>query len=884
MSWIGEMWRRVAMLMRRDKFEAELREEMRAHREMKERELREEGMSAEEARYRASREFGNTAWLQEESRGRWGWDWLEDLAQDFAYGARGLRKSPGFTATAVITLILGIGATTAIFSVVNGVLLRPLRYAEPGQLVRIEEKHRGWDSVAFSHATYRDLVTRKYQALTAIAGYRPFSFNVTGGAEPEQVDGALVSANIFSVLGVAPELGRGFTEEEQRNGADHVVVLSYGLWQRRFGGDPEIIGKTIRVSDTPREIVGVMPARFEFPDKTQWLPGAGVAGLWVPLAINGPFADNRKSHLVKAIGRLAPGASLAAAQGELDGLAQGINEQYPGVDPGLGIGAWNLQRRMTEKVRPALLVLLGAVGLMVLAACANVANLVLMRNTGRSREFAVRVALGAGRGRLLRQCFVESLLLGVGGGVGGILLASWSMKLIAAFGPQDIPRLNEARIDGQVLAFAMGLSLLTAAIFGAAPAAGASGADPNESLKEGAKGTTSAKGNRLRGTLVVAEMALALMLLAGGGLLINSFVRLAHVSPGFDESHLLTMSVFLSPEKYAERQNAIAPFLESVEERTRALPGVVSVGVVNSLPIKGGVNTDFEIVGRPRVGSESFDADVRIATDSYFATMRIPLLRGRSFNAFDTESSAKVMVISQAMAQKYWPNEDPIGKRVTMLNWGPPLTGEIVGIVGDVKDALDYPATSFFYWPERQFPSVFAALVVRTTGDPMDMAASVKAAVWSVDPNQPVSAVQSMEQVLANSVGRLRMQTVLLGVFAGLALLMAMVGIYGVMAYSVSGRAREIGIRMALGASGSAVRRLILGEGLFWTTIGTGLGLAGAVALAGVLSSLLFGVSPRDPWTLLCATLLLVGVAMMACYLPARRAMQVDPMKTLRAE
>jgi putative ABC transport system permease protein len=883
MSWIGETWRRAGMLVRGEKFARELDEEMRAHREMKDLELRQAGISEEEARHRTAREFGNATWLQEESRGRWGWNWIEDLVKDFAYGARGLRKSPGFTATAVITLILGIGATTAIFSVVNTVLLQPLRYSEPGQLVRIEEKHQGWDTVGISHATYIDVAKGQYRTLGAVAGYRPFSFNVTGDGEPEQVNGAFVSANLFSTLGVMPELGRGFTVDEQREGANHVVVLSYALWQRRFGGDAKVIGKTMRVSDTAHEIVGVMPARFTFPDQTSWLPGSGVMGLWTPLMIEGESAKNRRSHIVRSIGRLAPGASLAAAQAELERVAQRINEENPGVDPGMGIGAWNLKQRMTARVQPALLVLLGAVGLMVLAACANVANLVLMRNTGRAREFAVRAALGAGRARLLRQSFVESTLLGLAGGAGGVLLAEWSVRLIAALGPQDVPRLSEVRVDGAVLAFAMGLSMATAMIFGAVPAAQACWADPNQSLKEGAKGTASAKGARLRGALVVAEVALTLMLLTGGGLLVNSFARLSQVAPGFDEKHVLTMSLFLSPAKYGGRDAEIAPFLESVVERARAVPGVVSAGIVNSLPVKGGVGTDFVIVGRPK-GKEDLDADVRIADENYLQTMRIPLLRGRWFKRFDTERSKKVLVISQAMAQKYWPNENPIGAQVTMLDWGPPLTGEIVGVVGDIKDALDQPASSFFYWPERQFPSIFASLVVRTAGEPTGVAGAVKAAIWSIDANQSVAAVQTMEQVLADSVSRRKMQTALLGVFAALALLMAMVGIYGVMAYSVSARGREIGIRMALGADVGAVRNLVLGEGMRWTATGVALGLAGAVGLAGVLSSLLYGVSPRDPGTLIGVTLLLVAVAMLACYVPARRAMNVDPMKTLRTE
>jgi putative ABC transport system permease protein len=538
---------------------------------------------------------------------------------------------------------------------------------------------------------------------------------------------------------------------------------------------------------------------------------------------------------------------------------------------------------MTAHVQPALLVLLGAVALMVLAACANVANLVLIRNTNRAREFAVRAALGASRGRLLRQNLAESMVLGLAGGIGGVLLALWAVKLIATFGPQDVPRLSEVQLDGYVLAFAICLSLATAALFGAIPAAQACSTDPNESLKEGAKGTTSSKGTRLRSALVVAEVSLALMLLAGGGLLANSFVRLSEVSPGFDVGNVLTMSLFLSPAKYNDHAGAIAPFLEEVAKRVRAVPGVISAAIVDSLPVKGGVSTDFEIVGRPKTKAD-LDADVRIADENYLDTMRIPLLRGRWFSRFDTEHSTKVIVISAAMAQKYWPNENPIGAQVTMLDWGPPLTGEIVGVVGDIKDALDQPASSFFYWPERQFPSIFANLVVKTSEDPVSMVSAVKAAVWSVDRNQSVASVQTMEQVLANSLARHRMQTALVGAFASLALLMAIIGIFGVMAYSVSERTREMGIRIALGANARSVRSLVLRQGLWLTCVGSGIGLAGAVALAGALSNQLYGLEPRDPATLASVTLLLGGIAVAACYIPAWRATRVDPVVALRHE
>ena len=880
---IVEWMRRLSTLLRRGKFDRELAEEMRLHRELRERELRARGMDADEASRLSRKQFGNESLWQDRSRTAWGWTGLETLLRDCLYASRSLLKAPTYAATAALTLVLGIGASTAIFSVVNTVLLRPLHYADSSRLLRLEEKHQGWESVAFSYATYLDLARAPLPSIPSVAGYRPFSFNVTGGGEPEQVDGAFISANLFSTLGVYPELGRPFTADEQREGANHVVILSYGLWQGRFGGAPDVLGKTLRVSDAPYEIVGVMPAGFQFPDQTSWLPGSGTMGLWIPMPFDGELTANRRSHLIKSIGRLAPGATLAEARAELDSLARQINQRFPGVDEGMGIGAWNLKQRMTAHVQPALLVLLGAVALMVLAACANVANLVLIRNTSRSREFAVRAALGASRGRLLRQSLVESALLGLAGGAGGVLLAVWSVRLIAALGLQDVPRLSEVRVDGYVLAFAFGLSLSTALLFGAVPALQSCWTDPNDSLKQGAKGSTSSKGTRLRAALVVAEVSLALMLLVGAGLLINSFVRLSQVSPGFDEKNLLTMSLFLSPARYDSRGPEIASFLETVAGRARSVPGVVSATVVNSLPVKGGVNTDFEIVGRPK-GKQDLDADVRIADENYLETMRIPLLRGRWFNRFDTARNKKVIVISAAMARKYWPDENPVGAQVTMLDWGPPLTGEIVGVVGDIRDALDQPASSFFYWPERQFPSIFASLVVRTAGEPSRSAQAVKEAVWSVDPAQSVASVQTMEEILAGSVARRRMQTALVGAFAALALLLAVVGIYGVLAYSVSERTREMGIRMALGANAVSVRNLVLREGSALTSIGLAIGLAGAIALAGVLSTQLYGIAPRDPATLAGITLLLAVVSMAACYLPARRATRVDPVVALRHE
>jgi putative ABC transport system permease protein len=878
LSCIGEIWRRLRMFLRREKFARELDEEMRGRRETQERELIAGGVREEDARYAAARTFGNATVLSESGRDAWGWRWLEDLAQDCLHGVRALRKSPGYAATAVITLVTGIGATTAIFSVVNTVLLRPLPYADPGRLVKVEENHDG--TTNFWHANYLDLRATQPRSLARSEAYRPWTFNVSGGntsggAEPAQEEGAMISVGLFDALGVAPQLGRNFSEEEQHEGADHVAVLSYGLWQRQFGSDPGALGKTIRVSDVPHVIVGVMPPGFAFPQD---------ASIWTPLTIDGELRKNRRAHLLKVIGRLAPGATPAQAQSELKSFVEGVQQQNPGVDPGFQIAVGNLRERITAPVRPALLVLLGAVGLVLLAACANVANLVLMRNTTRVREFAVRAALGAGRGRLLRQCFAEGGVLGMAGAVGGVLLASWCLRLIVAFAPEGVPRIEQVRVDGYVLAFAIAVSLLTALVFGTVPAVDASRTDPNSALKEGAKGSGGTRGARLRGALVVAEIAVALMLLAGSGLLLNSFARLSHVWPGFDQTNLLTASMFLSPTRYGDAQ--VAPFFDRVLERVRAIPGVESAAVVNTLPVNRGAATDFVVEGKPApAAGDEPSADIRVVAGDYFPTMRIPLLRGRWFDAHDTEHSVKVMVINQTMAERHWPGENPIGKRATMMDWGPPLTGEIVGVVGDVKtEGLDAAPGDMIYWPERQFPSIFDNLVVRTDRDPVQIAAALKAVVRSVDPDLPLARIATMQERLAESVKPRRVQTVLLGVFAGLAVVMATVGIYGVMAYSVSERGREIGIRVALGADARDVRRMVMGAGLRWTALGTAIGLAGALALAGVLSTLLYGVTPRDPATFACVTVSLIVVTMAACVFPARRAMRVDLMVALRHE
>ena len=862
-------------LFRRDRRSAELDDEIRAHLEMEENENRAAGMAPQAARDAARRAFGNVMLTQEDSRNMWRFLSLEQLLQDVRFALRMLRKNPGFAAVAVATLALGIGANTAIFSVVNAVLLRPLPYSDPARLVRVKEAHP--DSIVgnFTYGAFGDLLRHPQNALGEIAAYRFWTFNVRGAGEPEQVPGASVSASFFPLFGVPARLGRGFLPDEDQPGKENVVVLSYGLWQRRFGGDKEIIGKTIRVSDVLHLVVGVMPPGFNYPGQSE---------LWTPLVAGGPFKDNRRSHLLRIQARLLPGVTLQQAQSQLAAFAREENELYSDVDPQFGVRLESLKEEIVGPVRPALLVLLGAVGFVVLVACANVANLLLMRNSSRHREFAIRAVLGASPRRLARQFLVESALLGVSGGVAGVLLAAWCLRSIIALSSGDIPRLDQASLDGRVLWFSFGVSLLAALLFGAVPALEAARSAPQESLKETGRGTPGKRSLRLRGFLVVSETALALILLTGAGLLMNSFARLAGVDPGFDEKNLLALNLFLSESRYSQSQ--IAPFLQQVAERIRALPGVVSAGVVSLIPVTLGPDTDFEIEGRPvPVVGEEPDADIRIADPGYLATMKIPLVRGRWFTAQDSATSPKVMVISASLARRYFANENPLGKHITMKDWGPPLKGEIVGVVGDVKsEALDAQDRPMIYWPCTQFPSIFDSVVVRTTSDPLQLAAAVKSTVWAVDPDEPVAQMDSMEHLLAGSVAERKFQMVLLGLFAFLALALAAVGIYGVMGYTVSCRTHEIGIRVALGATRGELLRLVVGEGMTLTFSGIGLGLAGAFGMTRFLSGMLYGVRPGDPATFAAVACVIALVAALACYVPARRAMKVDPMVALRYE
>jgi predicted permease len=802
---------------------------------------------------------------------------MTTLLKDLQFGIRLLIRKPGFTAVAVVTLALGIGANTMIFSVVNAILLNPLPFPDSGRLVRLGESHGNF-SGNFTYASFLDL-GNETGTIENISAARFWSDNLTDGSEPEQVSIMLVSANFFPAFGVHPQLGRTFLAEEDTPGRDKVVVMSHRLWQRRYGGDPSVLGKTIKVGVHERTIIGVMPTGFE----SNFL-FSGQYDLWTPLVPGGQLHDNRRSHLLAVVGRLKPQVTIEQAESELRAVAAGIEERNPGVDdPNLGVTVTGLQERLVAPMRPALLVLLCAVGSVLLIACANVANLLLARSAAREREMAIRLALGASRWRIARQLLTESALIGLAGGAAGLLLAVWGVDSITALAPANLPRINEVRIDGSVLAFTLFTSVLTGIVFGLAPALQLPRLSIHEVVKDGARGSAGARRRWLRHSLVVSEVAIALVLLIGAGLLINSFLRLQRLDRGFDERNVLALNMTLS--RYSKPEQQIG-FLKEVLERAAQAPGVRSVGLTSTLPLRGGPATTFVVEDRPPVpfGDEP-SADIRIVDPNYFRTMGIPLRAGRAFADTDSSNAPKVMIINENLARSYWPEDDPIGKRITMKDWGPPVTAEIVGVVGDVKaGGLDSEVRPMIYWAYPQFPVIFDTIVARIEGDPLSVVGSIKGQIWSVDPSQPIAGVETMEQVLSASLAQRRFNMLLLGIFAALALALAAVGIYGVISYTVSQRTHEIGVRVALGARGSDVLGLVVRQGMTLALVGVALGLAAAAGLTRLMSTLLFGVNPIDAPTFAVVAGVLLAVALAACVIPARRATKVDPMVALRYE
>lgn len=888
MSWLRLIYIRLYGFLRKDRIEREMDEELRFYIHMRTQEnIHQRGMTDDQARRDAERRFGNFEHIKDLCRDVRGGGMLETLWQDVRFGSRMLVKNRAVTFVAVLALALGIGANTAIFSVVNTVLLKPLAYKNADQLVMVWEDATKY---GFPHNTpapanfidWRD----QSQTFEDMAAFADQSFNLTGTGEPERVVGQRVSTSLFPLLGVEPLLGRAFLPEEDNPAGNRVVMLSHGLWQRRFGSDKEIIGKTLNLNADVFTVVGVMPSSFQFPDRED--------ELWVPIAFNSEEASRRGSHYLRVVARIKPGVTLGQAQAEMDTIAANLQQQYPQSNTSVGAVVSPLQEEMVGDVRPALLVLLGAVGFVLLIACANVANLLLARAAARQKETAIRSALGAGRLRLVRQFLTESILLaGLGGGV-GLLLAIWGIDLIVKFIPDDISRAKDAGFNMTVLGFTLLVSLITGVVFGLAPALQTSRTNLNECLKEGGRDSAAgSRGNRVRKLLVVAEIALASVLLIGAGLMINSFMRLRSVDAGFQPDKLLTMRIILTPSKYPDQPKRAAFFTELLR-RVEALPGVQDVGAISWLPLtmRGGSN-GFTIEGRPEPPRDQLPiALVRVISPGYFRTMGIPLLRGRAFTEQDTQASPGVVIINEAMARHFWPDEDAVGKRIKMGPFN--SNGPWLSIAAISKDVRQYELNAESK-PEMYFPYLQATvsgsaafgirdLIVRTSSDPASLATAVRDEVWAVDKDQPVSNIRTMEQIVSGSVSRQRFNMLLLGIFAAVALILAAVGIYGVMSYSVTQRTHEIGVRMALGAQSRDVLRLVVGQGMVLTLVGVGIGLAAAFFLTRLMSSLLFGVSATDPVTFATISAILSVVALGASYMPARRAIKVDPIVALRYE
>jgi len=801
---------------------------------------------------------------------------METLLQDVRYAFRMLLKAPGFAATAVITLALGIGANTAIFSVVNAVLLRPLPLHQPGGIVRLQEYHQRPMNV--TGATFRDIRERNH-VFAQVGAYRIFSRNLSATwktTPPEQIDVADVSRDFLPLLGVTPLLGAGFSPEQFQAKAAGVVVLSYGLWQHHFAANRDIVGKMIILHGTPHVVAGVMPMGFAFPEEVQ---------AWAPLTDDGAFQQNRRSHLFTTLARVKAGVSTDAVRSDLQRISAQIQQENPNVDPGFTFSAQRLQDNLVSGIRPTLLILMSAVAFVLLIACANVANLLLSRSVVRQKEIAVRAALGASRLRLARQFLTESVLLGLLGGGIGCLLGLGSVKVLYAAYPDAMPGLAVPAINWQVLLFVFAVSLLASVLSGSIPAIQSFGLNLHSQLVEGGRTTASARRQRVHSLLVISEVALAMMLLAAAGLLIRSFALLQRVDPGFDSSHLAVVRLSLPDSRYSEVAQR-SQFVNSVLDHLRALPGVRSVAASGTLPFNSTPDTDLEIEGQTYEPGNEPSAEILTATPEYFHTLGIRLLAGRTFTPEDLPGRPTALVVNQTMAQRYWPGKSAIGKRVVMKDWGPPLPGEIVGVVSDVKqDSLETITEPAIYYSFAQFEqgTLTTYIVVRTVPEPLTLAAAIREQIWSVDRDQPVS-VLAVDQMISESLELRRFVLMLLGTFAGLALLLAVVGIYGVIAYSMGQRTHEFGIRMALGAQRSQLLLMVLGQSIWKLVIGLLVGIGGVLTVTRWMSSLLFGIRPTDPLTIsLMATILFI-VAMLASYIPARRAAKVDPMVALRNE
>jgi putative ABC transport system permease protein len=807
---------------------------------------------------------------------------MDTLLQDLRYAVRTLAERPGFAVVSALTIALGVGGTTAMFGVVDAVLLRPLPYAEPDRLVMLWTRTPGGPPAAASWPEFVDWREQNH-SFADMAVWRGQSVNLTGGAEPERVIGAFVSDRFFPLLGAQPALGRTFTAEETDPAtARPVAVLGHGLWQRRFGSDPAILGRSLVLNGQSHTVVGVLGPEFDGADAPAngWFMGADV---FLPIS----YFPNKKGLArgeteILVLGRLRPGVDTRQARTDMSLIARRLEQAYPDTHAGRGVEIVPLHEQIVGSFKPALLVLLGAVGLVLLIACANVANLLLARASRRRRELAVRAALGAGRTRLLRQLLTESALLALLGGALGLLVGHWGLALLMSLAPAGLLP-SSLTLDGRVMAFALVLTAATGLCFGLVPALQASRADLDGVLKEAGRGGSGSASHRFRDALVVAEVTLALVLLVGAGLLLRSAVALQRAELGFRPDHVLTAEFRLPPAKYAEPR-VIAAFFRQALERLRAVPGIQSAALVRAVPFSGnGGSTTFLVEGQPEPpkGREAV-AQLNIVSPDYFRTMGIRQLAGRDFDEHDTADAPTVAVVNDTMARQLWPGTDPIGRRLRLREAG---WATVVGVVGDVRHSgPSEPPQPQIYTTHEQDARIFACVVARTAGDPMAMAAPMRTALWSVDKDQPVWKVRPMEQLVTGSRGTARAMSLLVGVFAAVALTLAGVGIYGVMAYAVSQRTREIGIRMALGAASGRVLRLVVGRALVLTSVAIVLGAVGAAVLARLLGTLLFGVGPADPVTFVTAAVALASVGTLAAYLPARRAARIDPVRALAEE
>jgi len=809
---------------------------------------------------------------------------MRTILDDLRYALRQLLKSPGFAITAVLTLALGIGANTAIFTVVNAALLRALPLQEPERLVHLSETRTTgtFQKMEFSWPDFLDFRDHN-QSFAAVGGYFPINATYTGREGTERVVATVASANFFDVLGVQPMLGRVFAANADQAGGERTVLLTYAGWQTRFGGDPNVLGKSITLNDEPRTIVGVLPAGFQF--------GPSRSGdFWIPLGVRG-WRLRRNAHWILGVGRLKPDVTLQQAQAEASGIALQLAAQYPESNPDVGIYMTPLREQMVGEVRPILLVLMGAVVAVLLITCSNLAGLQLARAVTRQKEIAVRSALGATRGRIVRLLLTESVLVSVLGGLGGIVLAYFTLPVLAVGLPRDqqavLPFLQGLKLDRSVLSFSAAVSIFAGVLFGLLPSVQGARSDVNDALQDGSRTTAGSLRHRLRDGLVVAQVAMAVVLLVCAGLVMKSLTKLLHVDPGFTVAHLLTFDTSLPSQHYADKAHQIA-FERSLRARLEALPGVKSAATVDTLPLgNAGGTSRFVIAGHAKIAAEEYEANTREISPNYFETMGIPLREGRFFNEHDDDRTPRVIIINQTLADLVFPGQDPVGKRIDFAYTKDPNIQEVVGVVADENlGQLDHKPTPVIYDPYAQDPNSFFAVTMRTEGDPVAVTGSVRAAMHEIDASMPINALVTMERIIADSpaVSVRRYPAYVIAAFAALALALAMLGIYGLLAYVVAQRTRELGIRLALGAQRRNILGLVVGSGLKLALLGAAIGTACAFAAGRMLATLLFQVRPTDMAISLSVATLLVAVALLASYLPARRAASIEPMEALRAE